>query len=112
MLKHPFYLTGSLNMNDLLKSTADNRCRNTMARIFNIQRYSLNDGDGIRTVIFFKGCPHTCPWCANPESISVKKEVVRRISKCLQCMVCKENEKLCPTGAWEVIGKMFLLMKL
>lgn len=40
------------------------------ARIFNLQRYSLNDGQGIRTVVFFKGCPHTCPWCANPESIS------------------------------------------
>ncbi|WP_270423531.1 4Fe-4S cluster-binding domain-containing protein [Citrobacter portucalensis] len=35
-----------------------------VARIFNIQRYSLNDGQGIRTVVFFKGCPHTCPWCA------------------------------------------------
>ena len=40
------------------------------ARIFNLQRYSLNDGQGIRTVVFFKGCPHTCPWCANPESMS------------------------------------------
>ncbi|MGT8177355.1 4Fe-4S cluster-binding domain-containing protein, partial [Escherichia coli] len=38
--------------------------RNDVARIFNIQRYSLNDGEGIRTVVFFKGCPHLCPWCA------------------------------------------------
>ncbi|STE89457.1 pyruvate formate lyase II activase [Escherichia coli] len=44
--------------------------RDDVARIFNIQRYSLNDGEGIRTVVFFKGCPHLCPWCANPESIS------------------------------------------
>lgn len=36
--------------------------------IFNIQRYSVHDGDGIRTVIFFKGCPLKCPWCSNPES--------------------------------------------
>ncbi len=43
--------------------------RNDVARIFNIQRYSLNDGEGIRTVVFFKGCPHLCPWCANPELI-------------------------------------------
>ncbi len=35
--------------------------RNDVARIFNIQRYSLNDGEGIRTVVFFKGCPHLCP---------------------------------------------------
>ncbi|STJ31774.1 pyruvate formate lyase II activase [Escherichia coli] len=46
--------------------------RDDVARIFNIQRYSLNDGEGIRTVVFFKGCPHLCPWCANPESISGK----------------------------------------
>ena len=36
------------------------------ARIFNIQRYSLNDGAGIRTLVFFKGCPLHCPWCSNP----------------------------------------------
>lgn len=52
--------------------------RNDVARIFNIQRYSLNDGEGIRTVVFFKGCPHLCPWCANPESISGKIQTVRR----------------------------------
>lgn len=45
--------------------------RDDVARIFNIQRYSLNDGEGIRTVVFFKGCPHLCPWCANPESTGV-----------------------------------------
>ncbi len=47
------------------------------ARIFNLQRYSLNDGQGIRTVVFFKGCPHTCPWCANPESISPRIQTLR-----------------------------------
>ena len=52
------------------------------ARIFNLQRYSLNDGQGIRTVVFFKGCPHTCPWCANPESMSPKIQTLRRQSKC------------------------------
>ena len=38
--------------------------------IFNIQRYSLHDGEGIRTMIFFKGCPLRCQWCSNPESQS------------------------------------------
>ena len=61
------------------------------ARIFNIQRYSLNDGHGIRTVVFFKGCPHRCPWCANPESISPKIETVRRESKCLHCATCQQD---------------------
>ncbi|EMC9714463.1 4Fe-4S cluster-binding domain-containing protein [Shigella flexneri] len=65
--------------------------RDDVARIFNIQRYSLNDGEGIRTVVFFKGCPHLCPWCANPESISGKIQTVRREAKCLHCAkLCDE----------------------
>lgn len=75
------------------------------ARIFNIQRYSLNDGQGIRTVVFFKGCPHRCPWCANPESLSPKIETVRRESKCLRCVRCRQDANECPSGAWEHIGR-------
>ena len=75
------------------------------ARIFNIQRYSLNDGCGIRTVVFFKGCPHRCPWCANPESISPKIETVRRVSKCLHCTPCLRDANECPSGAFEHIGR-------
>ncbi|MDI3359406.1 [formate-C-acetyltransferase]-activating enzyme [Lelliottia sp. V89_10] len=79
--------------------------RADVARIFNIQRYSLNDGRGIRTVVFFKGCPHTCPWCANPESISPKIETVRRESKCLHCAPCLRDAEECPSGAFEHIGR-------
>ncbi len=75
------------------------------ARIFNIQRYSLNDGQGIRTVIFFKGCPHRCPWCANPESLSTRIETVRRIGKCLHCATCLNEVDECPSGAMERIGR-------
>ena len=75
------------------------------ARIFNIPRYSLNDGQGIRTVVFFKGCPHSCPWCANPESMSPKIETVRRESKCLHCATCLQDADECPSGAWEHIGR-------
>ena len=75
------------------------------ARIFNIQRYSLNDGHGIRTVVFFKGCPHRCPWCANPESLSAKIETVRRESKCLHCAPCLRDTEECPSGAFEYIGR-------
>ncbi|MBX4303509.1 4Fe-4S cluster-binding domain-containing protein, partial [Mycobacterium tuberculosis] len=39
-------------------------------RIFNIQKYSIYDGDGIRTLVFFKGCNIRCPWCANPEGLN------------------------------------------
>lgn len=84
---------------DVVEARAD------VARIFNIQRYSLNDGAGIRTVVFFKGCPHRCPWCANPESMSPKIETVRRESKCLHCAPCLRDADECPSGAFERIGR-------
>ncbi|MEQ4976337.1 [formate-C-acetyltransferase]-activating enzyme [Enterobacter cloacae] len=84
---------------DVVEARAD------VARIFNIQRYSLNDGAGIRTVVFFKGCPHRCPWCANPESISPKIETVRRESNCLHCAPCLRDADECPSGAFERIGR-------
>ncbi|MBR2186749.1 MAG: 4Fe-4S cluster-binding domain-containing protein, partial [Lachnospiraceae bacterium] len=43
--------------------------------IFNIQRYTLHDGPGIRTEIFFKGCPLSCKWCSNPESQNICREM-------------------------------------
>lgn len=59
------------------------------ACIFNIQKYSIHDGPGIRTVIFFKGCPLRCLWCSNPESQDMNLQLSWDISK------CKPNEK-CP----------------
>ncbi len=53
----------------------------------------------------FKGCPHTCPWCANPESLSPKIETVRRESRCLHCAHCQRDVEECPSGAWEQIGR-------
>ena len=44
--------------------------------IFNIQKFSVNDGPGIRTVVFFKGCPMRCRWCSNPESQLAKMQVL------------------------------------
>lgn len=75
------------------------------ARIFNTQRFSLNDGQGIRTLVFFKGCPHRCPWCANPESISPRIQTVRRESKCLHCRHCLNDADECPSGAMQRIGE-------
>lgn len=63
--------------------------------IFNIQHFSLNDGPGIRTVVFFKGCPLDCLWCHNPESKSPKSELCFYESKCVMCgkclSVCSKN---------------------
>ena len=56
--------------------------------IFNIQRYSINDGPGIRTTVFLKGCPLHCKWCHNPESISPGKEILIREDRCVRCGEC------------------------
>jgi len=56
--------------------------------IFNIQRYSINDGPGIRTTVFLKGCPLSCKWCHNPESISPDKEILIRENRCIRCGEC------------------------
>ncbi|MDU7904936.1 MAG: glycyl-radical enzyme activating protein, partial [Peptostreptococcaceae bacterium] len=64
--------------------------------ILNIQKYSLHDGDGIRTTVFFKGCPLECIWCHNPESQDYKKEVLYNEEKCLKCGTCIEK---CPNEA-------------
>lgn len=56
--------------------------------IFNIQRFSLHDGDGIRTLIFFKGCPLACAWCSNPESQSFQPEFLLDREKCIGCRDC------------------------
>lgn len=56
--------------------------------IFDIQRFSTHDGPGIRTVVFFKGCPLRCPWCENPESQSPKAELLYTRSRCVGCRSC------------------------
>jgi pyruvate formate lyase activating enzyme len=64
--------------------------------VFNIQRYSIDDGPGIRTTIFFKGCPLTCVWCSNPESQNFSPELMHRASLCKRCYRCVAA---CPVGA-------------
>lgn len=59
--------------------------------IFNIQRFSLHDGPGIRTTVFFKGCPLHCQWCQNPEGISQSPVLFCYPNKCLGCRSCLEQ---------------------
>jgi glycyl-radical enzyme activating protein len=54
----------------------------------NIQRFSLHDGPGIRTVVYLKGCPLHCQWCSNPESIRPEKQLGYDVGRCTQCMDC------------------------
>lgn len=68
------------------------------ARILSFKRFEIHDGDGIRTTLFFKGCPLHCKWCHNPESISFKKEKMFDAELCVNCMRCTS---LCDANAIE-----------
>ena len=56
--------------------------------IFDIKRYAIHDGPGIRTTVFFKGCPFACPWCHNPEGIDRDPRVIYRKDMCIGCLEC------------------------
>lgn len=68
--------------------------------IFQIQRWSVNDGDGIRSTVFFKGCPLRCQWCANPESWQAQPQVLFFAARCTACGRCAE---VCPSGASRLV---------
>lgn len=105
---------------------------NKKATIFDIQKFCINDGPGIRTNVFFKGCPLDCVWCHNPESKKRKKELFFLAHKCIGCSACfsvcagechkKSDEgyhifdrsdcrlcfgctEVCPAGALECVGR-------
>lgn len=106
--------------------------------IINIQKYSVHDGPGIRTTVFFKGCPLNCWWCHNPESQNFKHEIMffkerckgcgtcvkRCPQECMQledkglvidqekCTLCGNCTDFCPNGALEYVGKDVTIMEL
>ena len=71
--------------------------------IFNIQKCSIHDGQGLRTLVFFKGCPLRCRWCSNPESQSYEKEIMESPVRCIGCGACRD---VCPQSA---ISEDFLI---
>jgi pyruvate formate lyase activating enzyme len=101
-------------------------------RILHLQRLSTEDGPGIRTTVFFKGCPLQCEWCHNPESISGRPQLQWYADRCLgcnscleictahalerqgdhlaidrtNCTGCGECARACPANALELLGKM------
>lgn len=101
--------------------------------LFDIKRYAINDGPGIRITIFLKGCPLTCDWCHNPESQSLKVQKMYTHSKCIACgecvkaceqnactltdggiitdteacILCGKCAEVCPTKATEMSGKLY-----
>ncbi|HAQ21439.1 MAG TPA: glycyl-radical enzyme activating protein [Prolixibacteraceae bacterium] len=106
--------------------------------IFDIKRYAINDGPGIRMVVFLKGCNLNCAWCHNPESISIGQERMYAQKKCIQCgtcvLACPEKAltltpegiitdaelcqmygrcaEVCPTKAIEISGKQMLVAEI
>ncbi len=70
--------------------------------VFNIQKYSLHDGPGIRTTVFFKGCPLHCWWCHNPEGMSPDPEILVAADRCTACGQCRAA---CPQGEARPAGK-------
>jgi choline trimethylamine-lyase activating enzyme len=65
------------------------------AFIFNVQKYNMYDGPGVRTLVFFKGCPLRCKWCSNPEGLEKKYQVMFKRNSCIDCGACVS---VCPVG--------------
>ena len=83
--------------------------------IFDIKRYAINDGPGIRTTIFVKGCPLRCVWCHNPEGWTAEPQVLYKRSKCIGCHTCEQDGFVaddCPTKAREVCGRKYTMDEL
>ncbi|NLH24439.1 MAG: glycyl-radical enzyme activating protein [Bacteroidales bacterium] len=74
--------------------------------IFDIRRYAIHDGPGIRLNVFFKGCPLHCQWCHNPEGQDPLPGLIFNQARCLGCGACKDHTlpDACPSGALETCG--------
>ena len=79
-----------------------------MALVFDIKRYAINDGPGIRTTLFVKGCPLRCVWCHNPESWAPTRQILYKKSKCIGCLSCVET---CPNDALRMTADGIVLNK-
>lgn len=88
-----------------MKSTIDYE---TKGRIFNIQAFSLNDGPGLRTIVFLKGCPLSCKWCSNPESQSPLPQILFNNQNCIDCDDCFsicQNQAITNNNTYKLVRK-------
>jgi len=76
-----------------------------MLNVTEIQRFCMHDGPGVRTTVFFKGCPLRCAWCHNPETQNRGAELLFYSKKCVGCGICEE---ICSRGAHSFDGEHFL----
>jgi pyruvate formate lyase activating enzyme len=77
----------------------------TVGIVFDIKRFSIHDGPGIRTTVFFKGCPLDCAWCHNPESKTAERERMFWEGRCIRCGACQaacEQEAIAFDGAYPI----------
>jgi pyruvate formate lyase activating enzyme len=81
------------------------------ATIFEVREFCLHDGPGIRTTVFFKGCPLRCAWCHNPEGLSPEPEMLFKSAKCHHCGNC-QNGGDCPHGARVPCGRRWTVAEL
>jgi pyruvate formate lyase activating enzyme len=73
--------------------------KNQTGLVFNIQKYSVHDGPGIRTLVFIKGCSLRCAWCSNPESQMSQRQLAYNSNKCLTVDQCQRCQGICPQDA-------------
>ena len=81
------------------------------ATIFEVREFCLHDGPGIRTTVFFKGCPLRCAWCHNPEGLSPEPEMLFKAAKCQNCGNCQHGG-VCPHGARVPCGRRWTVAEL
>ena len=97
MILHVAHQTARGGNPDIAMDTKDQK--KLPCTIFNIQKYSVHDGPGIRTVVFLKGCPLRCQWCSNPESQETHVQIAYNPGRCLGLTQCVRCMEFCAFGA-------------